>query len=296
MVKSQDYPHDKIEWIIMDDTPLVNSSSEFPSDLDGIIVKYYYLKKKISLAKKRNLLNHQSKGKYIINMDDDDYYPPCRVSHAVDLLIKHGTPLAGSSKMFMFFCKNKSIYQIGPYNNNHGTAATLAYTKEYTKYHDFGDGNYAEETIFTEKWKQPMIQLDPMKTVLALSHSDNTIEKTMFLEEKHGHIGRSIHESKLTLKDFINQEKEKSVYNFYNDLNYVYKINEYTSDVLAKMKANARKSINKYSKVCRDKITKELTTARIIYEKEMFYIHGKNVGQMVIKKTSVENENNLLPR
>ena len=46
----------------------------------------------------------------------------------------------------------------------------------------------------TESWKHPMVQLDPMKTVLALSHSDNTIEKTMFLEERYGHIGRTVHE------------------------------------------------------------------------------------------------------
>jgi hypothetical protein len=138
-------------------------------------------------------------------MDDDDFYPPCRVSHAVDALIKSGAPLAGSSKMFMYFCKDRSIYQLGPYRENHGTAATLAYTKEFASghfYFDPSNGHYAEEGVFTEGWKHPMVQLDPMKTVLALSHTDNTIEKTMFLDEKMGNVGRTVNNTELKVSDY----------------------------------------------------------------------------------------------
>lgn len=283
MVKAQDYPHDKIEWIIMDDTPDIDSSDMFPKDLDGITVRYYYLRKKVSLAKKRNLLNRQAQGKYIINMDDDDYYPPCRVSHAVETLIQHGTPLVGSSKMFMYFSKDGSIYQLGPYRENHGTAATMAYTKEYTLTHDFGDGHYAEEGVFTESWKHPMAQLDPMKTVLALSHSDNTIEKTMFLEEKYGHIGRTVHETPLKLSNFIN-ETEQEVFQFYKDLNYEYKTNEFTTEVLGKMEKNAAEAAMKYRQVVAQRMIQELSVARSAYEKSMFFVHGKNVGRLVVQQ------------
>jgi glycosyltransferase involved in cell wall biosynthesis len=280
LVKAQDYPHDKMEWIIMDDTPDLDSTKEFPEELDGISVRYYYLRKKVPLAKKRNLLNSQAKGKYIINMDDDDYYPPCRVSHAVETLMQRGTPLVGSSKMFMYFTKDSSIYQLGPYRENHGTAATLAYTKEYTLSHDFGDGHYAEEGVFTENWKHPMAQLDSMKTVLALSHSDNTIEKTMFLEERYGNIGRSIHETKFTLDHFINKEREADVYNFYKSLGYQYKTNELTDEVTERMEKNAQDSAAKYRVLVEQMMVKELTIARGNYEKEMFFIHGKKIGMM----------------
>lgn len=282
MVKAQDYPHDLIEWIIMDDTPDTDSSDKFPKDLDGITVRYYYLKKKVTLAKKRNLLNMQAKGKYIINMDDDDYYPPCRVSHAVHTLIEKGTPLAGSSKMYMYFSRDRSIYQLGPYRENHGTAATMAYTKEYTLSHDFGDGHYAEEGVFTEGWKHPMAQLDPFKTVLALSHSDNTIEKTMFLEERYGHIGRTVHETKMTLDDFIKDKGQ--VYKFYDELTYEYKTNEYTTEVLGKMEKNAAEAAMKYRQVVAQKMIQELSVVRSAYEKEMFFVHGKNVGRLVIQQ------------
>ena len=288
MVKAQDYPHNLLEWIVIDDTPDIDSTAEFPKDIDGVQVRYIYLKKKVTLAKKRNMLNHLARGKYIVNMDDDDYYPPCRVSHAVENLMKHGTPLVGSSKMFMYFSRDRTIYQLGPYRENHGTAATLAYTKEYTLKHDFGDGHYAEEGVFTEGWKHPMTQLDPMKTVLALSHSDNTIEKTMFLEEKYGHIGRTVHETKLGLKDFMNSEKEPVVHEFYDQLGYEYKTNELTSEVIGKMEKNANDAVMRYKQVTNEKMINELYEARQRYEKTMMFVHGKNVGRIQIQKQAAK--------
>ena len=274
MVIAQDYPHDKLEWIIIDDTPDIDSSDLFPSKLDGISVHYFYLKKKIPLAHKRTLLNHKAIGKYIVNLDDDDYYPTCRVSHAVEKLMETGHPLAGSSKMFMYFSKDKSIYQLGPYRENHGTAATLAYTKEYTETHDFGKGNYAEEGVFTENWKHPMAILDPFKTVLALSHTNNTIEKTMFTEEKYGHLGRTVHETKHVLGDFINSKTENEVYKFYDTLKYEYKTNEFTKEVIDKMENNITESAKLYQEAVLEKMKQQLSLTRETQEKFNFFIHG----------------------
>jgi glycosyltransferase involved in cell wall biosynthesis len=284
MVKAQDYPHDKMEWIIMDDTPGVDSSESFPTDLDGIKVHYYYLKQKIPLATKRNLLNHKASGKYIINMDDDDYYPPCRVSHAVHMLMEHGTPLAGTTVMYMYFAKDKKIYKLGPYRKDHGTAATLAYTKEYTNSHNFGDGHYAEEGVFTEGWKHPMVQLDPLKTVLALSHSDNTIEKTIFLEQKYGHVGRTVNSTDMILTDFMDKDKESDVYKFYDQLEYTYKENQYTAEVRNKMDETIIQAAAQYRQVAAQKMIQDLTIMRLVYEKEMLFIHNKNVGRLVVQQ------------
>lgn len=277
MVSSQDYPHNLMEWIIMDDSPESNADI-FPESVDGIKVRYLYLKNKIPLAKKRDLLNHAATGKYLINMDDDDYYPPCRVSHAVETLISQGTPLVGSSKMYMYFSRDKSIYQLGPYRENHGTAATLAYTKEYAANHLFydpncknGKGNFAEEGIFTEGWKHQMAQLDPFKTVLALSHTDNTIEKTMFIEEKYGHLGRSVHETDFNLSKFINQSTEPEVYNFYDTLKYEYKVNEYTDIVRQKMENNSAQAQVQYRELMTNRMVEELKVAKIGLQKRAMY-------------------------
>ncbi len=232
LVAYQDYPHNLLEWVIVDDSPQPHPEM-FPVHLDGITVRYFHLKQKIPLGKKRDFINKLAKGKYIVNMDDDDYYPSCRVSHAVNRLRESGYPLAGSTTMFMFFCKDRQIYQFGPYGDGHATAATFAYTKAYADTHIFFDpnnGNYAEESVFTDSGKCQMIQLDPMKTVLAVSHTDNTIEKTMFLEEKCGQIGRTVSTTKLQLSDFIKNDED--LYNFYFTMPYEYKLNDISREVM----------------------------------------------------------------
>lgn len=238
IVAAQDYPHNKIEWIIMDDSP-ENCVNLFEPELDGIKVRYIYLKTKVPLAKKRDLLNHVANGVILVNMDDDDYYPACRVSHAVETLLSKKTELAGSSKMYMYFTRDKKIYQFGPYQENHGTAATLAYTKKYAQEHMFyepinseGKGHYGEEGVFTENYRNAMAQLDPFKTVLALSHTDNTVDKTFFLEKQNGHMGNTVHETNYKLKDFI---KTEEIYKFYDSLGYEYKVNQYTEKIRNKM-------------------------------------------------------------
>jgi glycosyltransferase involved in cell wall biosynthesis len=216
MVANQDYPHDRIEWIIMDDSP-VSHSSYFPDVVAGIKVQYYHLLKKIPLARKRDLLNHKATGQYIVNFDDDDYYPASRVSHAVDMMVRNAGNLAGGGIMYMYFTSNKKIYRLGPYCANHATAATMAYSKEYSRKHSFGSGHYAEESTFTDGWKQPMIDLAPEKTVLALSHSENTIDKNIFLDGRYGQLHVTVHETDKRLEDFI---QEADILDFYRSLGY----------------------------------------------------------------------------
>ena len=81
----QTYPKDKMEWIIVDDG--TDKIEELVKDIPQ--VKYYKYDVKMSLGKKRNLMHEKSKGDIIIYMDDDDFYPPERVSHAVEMLQKN---------------------------------------------------------------------------------------------------------------------------------------------------------------------------------------------------------------
>ena len=73
----QDYPHDRMEWIIIDDG--TDKIEDLVKDISG--VKYFSYDKKMSLGKKRNLMHDKSSGDILVYMDDDDYYPSCRVSH-----------------------------------------------------------------------------------------------------------------------------------------------------------------------------------------------------------------------
>jgi glycosyltransferase involved in cell wall biosynthesis len=221
MMSNQTYPHDRMEWIIVDDSDTI---TKYPKEVDGIKVKYYH-KKKMSLAKKRDLLNSKSNGKYIICWDDDDYYPPCRVLKAVETLNNTPCHIVGTTVMPMFFTKDGKLRLVGGHNKYHATAGTMAYTKEYTLYHKFydlkseGKGQYGEESVFTENFVQPLKQLIPVETIVAISHGENTVDKTFLLEPEYK-SDKLIGELKERLEDLVTDE---SLIEFYRGLGYSYK-------------------------------------------------------------------------
>jgi hypothetical protein len=176
----QDYPKDRIEWIIVDD------GSDKIGDLVKHIpqVKYYAIENKLLLGKKRNLMHEKTKGDIIVYMDDDDYYPPQRVSHAVETLTKHPRALcAGSSEIYIYFKHIQQMYQFGPYGPNHSTAGTFAFKRELLNLTRYEDGAaLAEEKHFLKNYTIPFAQLDPLKTILVFSHEHNTFDKRRLLE------------------------------------------------------------------------------------------------------------------
>ena len=81
--ENQTYPKELLEWVVVDD------GSDPVEDLfDGLEgVKYFRSKERMSLGFKRNFMNNKASGEIIVYMDDDDYYPPDRILHAVYKLI-----------------------------------------------------------------------------------------------------------------------------------------------------------------------------------------------------------------
>jgi glycosyltransferase involved in cell wall biosynthesis len=100
--RNQVYPKDRMEWIIVDD-----GTDRIKDLIDAANIpqiKYFSVDRKMTLGEKRNYMHKQSKGSIIVYMDDDDYYPPERVSHAVDVLMINKDALcAGSSEMYIYF-------------------------------------------------------------------------------------------------------------------------------------------------------------------------------------------------
>jgi hypothetical protein len=210
--KNQTYPKDRIEWIIVDDgtdriKDLVESS--------GINqIKYFELPQKVSLGEKRNYMHSKATGSIIVYMDDDDYYPPERVSHAVDKLMDNRQALcAGSSEIYIYFKHIKKMIQFGPYGPNHATAGTFAFRVELlkqTKYQDHAA--VAEEREFLKGYTIPFVQLDPMKTILCFSHEQNTFDKRKLLDNPHPDF---VKESPKKVTDFIRLEKEATIKKFF---------------------------------------------------------------------------------
>lgn len=207
----QTYPREKMEWIIIDD------GTDKIEDLVAHLpyVKYFKYDEKMTLGKKRNILNEKAKGDIIVYMDDDDYYPPERVKHAVETLKESKALCAGSSAMFIYFKHIDKMLQFGPYSPNHATAATFAFKKELLQQTKFDEeSSVAEERKFLKEYKIPFVQLDSNKSILVFSHNHNSFDKKELLKQMPN---PHIHETSLLPGDLV---KEPEILKFFmEDIN-----------------------------------------------------------------------------
>jgi glycosyltransferase involved in cell wall biosynthesis len=174
--RKQDYPLNRMELVVADD------GDDLVGDLlDGQPrVRYLTLPKGSRLGYKRNFLTEQAKGDILVHMDDDDYYPPDRVSHAVRKLHSSEALIAGASLMYIYHVASRKITRSGPYNPYHGTNGTFAYKRAYLEDNRFDDEAITrDEALFTKNFTRPMVQLDTRSTILCISHAGNTYAKKM---------------------------------------------------------------------------------------------------------------------
>jgi len=210
--KSQTYAKDNMEWIIYDDG--TDPVGDLFKNLQLPNIRYIYEEDKHNIGVKRNRLNKETKGDIIVAMDDDDFYFPERVSHVVNMLrSRPGIELAGSSEIYMYYSDIKTIYKLGPYNINHATNGTMAWLKSYANTHTYDESvTHAEEKSFLDNYKNPMIQLNPMKVMLVLSHSENTFDKKKLRDQAETSANPFIKKTNMKIKDFIKESKLREFY------------------------------------------------------------------------------------
>ena len=213
---NQDYPKDRMEWIIVDDGTDPIQDLIDKSNISQI--KYFREEKKMTLGEKRNFMHSKAKGTIIVYMDDDDYYPPERVSHAVDTLNNNREALCvGASEIYIYFKHIQQMYQSGPYGPNHATAGTFAFRVELLKQTSYENhAALAEEKHFLKGYTIPFAQLDPLKTILVFSHEHNTFDKRKLLENQHQEYFKPCNKR---VNDFIRNKKEDIIKQFFmNDI------------------------------------------------------------------------------
>ena len=283
--KNQTYPQVRMEWIIIDDGNDKVKDLFQASEIRTL--RYFEYDKKMPLGQKRNIMHSHARGDIIVYMDDDDYYPPERVEHAVDMLTNNPQALcAGSSEIYVYFKGMDKMIQCGPYGPNHATAGTFAFKKELllqTKYEDHAA--IAEERAFLKDYTIPFVQLDPMKTILVFSHEHNTFDKRKMFEQNQD--PRFFKESGKVVNNFIRQKREKPIKQFFMEdidglLNqYDFGKPEMKPDVLEQIKeieANRAKQIEEIKK-------KQMENGPIVLQKDGQDIQLNNVQVVEIIKT-----------
>jgi len=265
---NQTYPKDRIEWIIVDDgTDKVRDLIEASGFKQ---IKYFALPDKLPLGAKRNFMHSHCKGSIIVYMDDDDYYPPERISHAGDTLQENREAMcAGSSEIYIYFKHLKQMKQFGPYGPTHATAGTFAFRAELLKTSRYEEtAAVAEERAFLKDYTVPFVQLDPMKTILVFSHEHNTFDKRKLLANPHPDF---IKDSPKTVNDFIKLEKERDIKKFFM---------EDIDGLLAKYEPGEPKM--------KPDVLKQISEIEATREKMMMDEQAKGVGQIMMNQPGKE--------
>lgn len=193
----QDYPAEKRELIILDDSPTSNA------DLIGMMsdpatpnVRYIHSPARLTLGNKRNQLNALAKGEYIICLDDDDYYAPDKISHQVAQMQTHRALFSGSDQIYIWYSHLDKIYLTHAFGASHALNGTFGYHRNLLKNHRYDDAaTKAEEEGFLNGFTTPVQQIDPKRAILCISHSSNTYDKDFILSSSTS--------VDLTLEDFV---------------------------------------------------------------------------------------------
>jgi glycosyltransferase involved in cell wall biosynthesis len=211
MVQAQEFDLKKCEWIVLDDSPEPSYDLFEPLIATKTIrVRYYHFTDgKLPIGAKRNMLNDFAEGDILIAFDDDDYHCPSRISHSVAMLNKFKADFAGNSAMYLFFTDTDEIWIYdGQHGQGHFTNGTAAYRKSYLTDHKYDySASYAEEASFSNNYAKPIVQLDPLRTILVKCHPHNSVEKRFTRM-----TNPSMKPTVLKLRDFIKCPKMRETY------------------------------------------------------------------------------------
>lgn len=177
----QTYPRCRMEWVIVDDSQ--DGQSRFKPGNHGVVTRYIVLSDKMTLGAKRNYTLEQARGQICVYMDDDDYYAPTRVAHAVETLQKHPEVHAvGTTYMPIYYVDTQKFVLVGPWGQQHTTAGSLAHRRILAETQRFdASATYSEEPSFLDRYKIPLVQLNPYQTMTCIAHASNTYDKKRVL-------------------------------------------------------------------------------------------------------------------
>lgn len=188
MIAEQTYPN-IVEWIIVEGSQIEaerNRNAEIIHAMTNPSCCIRYIMSARGqplgcLGSLRQAANDAAIGEFRVVMDDDDYYPPTRVSHAIYRLQTSKKKIAGCSAMFMYDYGLRSLYQFRPFGPHHSTSSCMAWKRSYDGTYDLTE-RVSDEFRFTSGFTRPMVQLDPLHTIVQSSHGANTFAKQGLIE------------------------------------------------------------------------------------------------------------------
>jgi hypothetical protein len=184
-ILASDYPKSKIEWIIVEDS---DDPNEDASDLitavanqsDALKIVYIPLKKKTSVASKRNMGVKRATAEIVLMMDDDDHYPETSFRRRVAWLLKHPwKPKAVTATTIACYdlVKGISAVNVPPMDIPLGqrvSEASLTFYKTWWEARGFPAAvQVGEGEEFLAGREQEVLEIPPQQIIVAFSHGKN---------------------------------------------------------------------------------------------------------------------------
>jgi hypothetical protein len=185
-----DYPREKMEWIIVDDSddPSQNLSDILPKSKQ---IKYFKLQTtgRLSIGQKRNFGVKQAQYDYIAHLDDDDYFCPFSLRSRLGILSKYfWCDLVGVTELDIYDIKNdfsariKGCAQV--------SESSMAFRKSFWEERPFPEkfNSLGEGHLFTKGRRDRIIKMPSCFNLIALTHWSNyTTERS---QSKFQHVER----------------------------------------------------------------------------------------------------------
>lgn len=175
------------KWIVLDNSTSAEHDWSVSKGLP--FVDYHSVSETLCIGALRNKcleLALAAGAEYIVFWDDDDYYPPERISCGVETLQSNPEmDIAASSHMYVLLTGENVFMEVGPFGDKHGTAATYTIRRRYAEANRFPNQSRGEERLFTHEWSAKMIQVPAEKTIVVMGHTRNTVNKSDIYKTPH---------------------------------------------------------------------------------------------------------------
>jgi len=194
-LKQQDYPKDKLEWVIDDDS----TDKLFKSDMEikmaeeviGFPIKYCHYTNKRSIGVKRNNLTKIASHKVCANMDTDDIFLPRWLSLSMELMNSDKRcELVGTKEMI--FCYPDDDFkmtgiQCGEKRMIHESA--MLYTKKHARsMGGFKKSSQGEGCSMIDFNENKCLCTAAADVIICICHNENTINKDRFRTADIGEV------------------------------------------------------------------------------------------------------------
>jgi len=179
-----DYPKDKIEWVVVEDSDDVNEQAsdkiiQFGRNAAPMSVTYIPLEGKTEIGEKRNIGVKRAEHDIILMMDDDDHYPQTSFRRRVSWLLQH--PWAPKACVCTTIACYDLVRGVSAVNSPPFTLglkqriseATLIFKKSWWEEKKFPQVSMAEGEGFLEGREHEVLELPPQQCIVAFSHGKN---------------------------------------------------------------------------------------------------------------------------